>query len=79
MDKIDHVKVFSDNMGVLGKYTFDKHISDLNEILTQIKEAGLKMNLAKYEWVVKKAKYLGLIAKEKAICLVQRKLKIYLV
>ena len=65
MEGLDYVKVFLDDTGVLGKATFEEHISEVDEVLTRMKEARLKLNLANYKWAMKEAKYLGFIAKEK--------------
>ena len=65
IDGLNYVKVFLDDMGVLGKGTFDKHINELDEVLTWIEKAGLKLNLTKCTWIVKELKYSGFIAKEK--------------
>jgi hypothetical protein len=41
------VKVFLDNIGVLGRNILEVHLKELDKVLTIIEEVGLKINISK--------------------------------
>ena len=58
---LECAKVFLNDTRVLGRNTFENHLEELDEVLIQMKEAGLQINISKSKWAVKEAKYLECI------------------
>ena len=62
---IEGVKTYIDDILVLGKDTFEKHIEQLRIIFGRLRAAGLKVNAPKCSFGLKEIPYLGyLITRE---------------
>ena len=53
------VKNLIDDLMLLGYSTFENHLKDLDEVLTQLGDHGLQVNPLKRYWVESKVEYLG--------------------
>jgi len=69
MDKVipyrmkSHVMVYLDDLLVMSS-SFEEHLSHLAEVATQLRKAGLTINIAKSQFCLKKIDYLGYIVGE---------------
>ena len=61
-----YVVVYLDDTNVFSR-TFDDHIKHLREVFTRIREAGLKLNIEKCNFWMKRLPFLGHIIEEKGI------------
>ena len=61
-----YVVVYLDDTNVFSR-TFDDHIKHLREVFTRIRKAGLKLNIEKCNFWMKRLPFLGHIIEEKGI------------
>jgi hypothetical protein len=61
-----YVVVYLDDTNIFSK-TFDDHLKHLHEVFTRIRKAGLKLNLEKCNFWMKRLPFLGHIIEEKGI------------
>lgn len=56
---MEAVKVYVDDLIIIGKETFNDHIKEVDEVLRRMKQQGLKVNKAKSKWCRTEVDYLG--------------------
>ena len=62
-DFIEFIKIFIDDILVIGRASFEEHMKDVEKVIIRMKEAGLQINIKKSKWAVKRVEYLGYIIK----------------
>ena len=55
----EDIQAYIDNLLLLTKESFDKHCNRLDQVLTRLEEAGLKVNAKKSFFTWTKLEYLG--------------------
>ena len=55
--EVNYAKVFIDNTAVIGwNLSFEEHLKELDEVMTQIEDTGLQLNISKTKWAVSEVK-----------------------
>jgi len=58
-DMREKVKVYIDDILVIGKGTFEEHLTDVSEVIERLKLKGMQIRADKCEWAQKTVNYLG--------------------
>jgi hypothetical protein len=58
-DKAEVVKIYMDDIIVLGQGTFEEHLADVDMVLQRLREMGMQVNPRKTEWMKDQVEYLG--------------------
>ena len=61
MDALEYVRAYIDDLLVITRGTLEDHLDKLREVLRRLRDAGLKVNVAKSFFCTHKIEYLGLI------------------
>ena len=56
---LEHVRAYIDDLLLITKGTWEDHLAKLNEVLTRLSKAGLKVNIKKSFFGKHKLEYLG--------------------
>jgi len=56
---VDETEEYIDDVGVFGDSTFEKHLQDLDKVLTRLQDNNFTINPLKCEWAVKETDFLG--------------------
>lgn len=71
---IENVVVFQDDILITGP-TFEKHVDNLNKVLSKLEAAGLTVNKDKCKFFQKEIYYLGHVLNEAGLKMDERKIK----
>jgi hypothetical protein len=61
METLEYVRAYLDNLLCISKLTFQDHLEKLEEVLRQLRDAGLKVNAAKSTFCALELEYLGYV------------------
>ena len=75
MRDLDFVRTYLDDLLIISKSSFDDHLIELEEVLTRLKQAGLRVNAAKSTFCASEIEYLGYILTRDGIKPQQRKVE----
>ena len=61
MRALEYVRTYIDDLLIITKGTFDDHLSKLQEVLSRLQNAGLRINATKSSFALHEIEYLGYI------------------
>jgi hypothetical protein len=61
MASLEFVRAYMDNLLIITRGILDEHLQKMETVLTRLRDAGLKVNMAKSSFCAKEIKYLGYI------------------
>jgi hypothetical protein len=67
MDGLDFVRAYLDDVLIATKNSFEEHLEHLEQVLTRLQSAGLKVNASKSKFCQDKLEYLGYVITRKGI------------
>ena len=59
LHNLPNIEVYIDDIGIFTKCTFEEHLNLIEQVLTQLQQANLKINPIKCEWAVQETDFLG--------------------
>ena len=59
MDGLDNVQAYIDDLLVISKGTYSEHLTDVENVLARLRDAGLKVNAGKSFFAQEQLEYLG--------------------
>ena len=78
MASLEFVQAYMDDLLIITRRRLDKHLQEMETVLTRLRDAGLKVNAAKSSFFAHEIEYLGYILTREGINPNQRKCKQYL-
>ena len=67
MLKLENVYCYLDDIIVIGNWSFQKHMAQVDEVLQRLRDKGLQVHLKKSAWVQDSVEYLGYIISREGI------------
>ena len=61
MEGLEYARAYIDDILIISKESFEKHLEHLEAVLTRLQEAGLKVNVSKFKFCKSELEYLGYI------------------
>ncbi len=78
MASLEFVWAYMDDLLIITRWTLDKHFQKMERVLTRLRDAGLKVNVAKSSFCAHEIDYLGYILTREGIKSQSKKCKQYL-
>ena len=73
MAGLEFVRAYLDDLLIVSKGTFEEHVDHIEQVLTRLLEAGLKVNATKSHFCRDKLEYLGYIINHEGVRLSMKK------
>ena len=67
MEALEFVKTYLDDLLTITKSSFEDHLTKLREVLHRLRNAGLRVNIAKSTFAMDEVEYLGYILMRRGI------------
>ena len=67
MEALEYVKTYLDDLLTITKSSFEDHLTKLREVLHRLRNAGLRVNIAKSTFAMDEVEYLGYILSRRGI------------
>jgi hypothetical protein len=77
MESLEYVRAYIDDLLIITRGTLEDHLEKLGEVLRRLREAGLKVNVAKSFFCTHEIEYLGYILTRGGIKPQQKKYRRY--
>ncbi len=67
MESLEYVRAYIDDLLCISRESFDNHLDKLEEVLKQLRDAGLKVNADKLTFCALEIEYLGYVLSKDGI------------